>query len=856
MKLLEEVIRGGQTTMHNWRMGLQIAGVVSWKMLRRCTVVSLVLFAIFRLEHARLQAAWLYIKVKALGGFMGGDGPYAYKSGNETRQYDADTIRTHPYFSGAWDHMLDTGISALVAAAVATVVLGALALMWFKWRGRDLGGVRHIRGGSRVSAPDLDRLAKKTYRGRNRRAPVYRLAGVRYPANGETLHTLIVGSTGTGKTVAMSDLLDQIRRRGDKAIVYDMLGSFVPPFYDPAKDHILNPFDARSAGWTVFSDVSKPHDCETMAAALMPQFKDTADPFWVNAARSLFSSGAKTLLKDIQAMRAKGGPDAEKADRAARLGNQMLLNLVVKADLGTLARRLEETVAQSVIDPKNPKTALSVRTVLTTYLGVLEDLPVPDRLFSIRRWVRGAEDSFLFLSSTSETQGRMQSLIATWLEIATVAILAQGHNENRRTWIIIDELPTLSQIPSLTSLLRLGRQYGACAVLGTQAISELRQIYDRNGAETISANCNTRLSLHTPDMPTAQWQADNFGRREQAVRNESVSLGSSEIRDGRSYTERDEVKQLVLPSEIMGLPALGGFLKMAQLDAVADVVLVPRDREKREPSFIEAPAPDAQPPENGQSGKKPSGPPPNPDPGPVPDPANGVPAAEPASGENANSPAPAPSPPSLPAGPAVNAAPAGGVGGIGEPPAWLDAPEKAGGFPKKPNPDQQILPLGTPSGGQAPPQSNRANGTNGPVGQSRPNKPNGSNGPSRPPEQPRPDKTDKQPSTAANNTPLPGNFTNKNHWLWAEAQRRAGQGLESAQDTPQDAWTANKKPGPVKAADTTETDDKNASSNGFSAFHRLIPSPEDRSGKDGGGNKKQGKPRSESGSEGQSGGGG
>ena len=36
---------------------------------------------------------------------------------------------------------------------------------------------------------------------------------------------------------------------------------------------------------------------------------------------------------------------------------------------------MEGTVAQSIVDPDNPKTALSVRAMLTANLGALEFLP-------------------------------------------------------------------------------------------------------------------------------------------------------------------------------------------------------------------------------------------------------------------------------------------------------------------------------------------------------------------------------------------------------------------------------------------------------------------------------------------------
>ena len=52
--------------------------------------------------------------------------------------------------------------------------------------------------------------------------------------------------------------------------------------------------------------------------------------------------------------------------------------------------------------------------------------------------------------------------------------------------MILDELPTLHQVPSLQPGLAESRQFGGCFVLGVQVASALRDLYGRNGAETIS----------------------------------------------------------------------------------------------------------------------------------------------------------------------------------------------------------------------------------------------------------------------------------------------------------------------------------------------------------------------------------
>ena len=72
---------------------------------------------------------------------------------------------------------------------------------------------------------------------------------MRIPQRAEGQHIELMGDTGTGKTRLIMQLLVQIRERGHSAIVYDPACEFVQRFYDPSKDIILNPLDARCPYW-------------------------------------------------------------------------------------------------------------------------------------------------------------------------------------------------------------------------------------------------------------------------------------------------------------------------------------------------------------------------------------------------------------------------------------------------------------------------------------------------------------------------------------------------------------------------------------------------------------------------------
>ncbi len=592
-KVGSNTLRGGQTFFHGLRMWGQMVRPALF-----VTALCVVAFPAWNTYRETEWYDWYASGMATLAEAKLALG-YSETSGQEVKMRDGryetmsildlaastDALRTRErlrdrVFAGARD-------GALASAAAMPLIL---ALFWF--RGRRLNRATRIRGAELATARQLRRRVRPAHRRLRdalfaRPAP-YTIAGVPFPDRAETRHTIVSGTTGSGKTVLISDLVAQIRDRGERCVVYDKMGSYTRSFYDPDRDVLLNPLDARAPRWSPFHEARSPRDFDTMAAALIPQQKDTVDPFWVTAARQLFANGAGVL-------REKGVTE-----------NSVLVDHLLKTELAALAEAMEGTVAQSIVDPENPKTALSVRAMLTAHLGALEVLSDEGTPFSIRDWIAdenrgghrgGHRGGFLFLTSRADQHASLRGLISTWIEIAVNALLSLDQDDGRRVWIVLDELPTLHQVPSLQPGLAESRQFGGCFVLGIQVISALRDLYGRNGAETISGLCGTRAVLSAPDEDTARWSAASLGRAEVEEAVEGLSYGANTIRDGVSLTPRRELRPLALASEIMRLESLHGYLRFPGPLPAATIALDYVDRPKRAERFAarrDAHAPEAE----------------------------------------------------------------------------------------------------------------------------------------------------------------------------------------------------------------------------------------------------------------------
>lgn len=71
----------------------------------------------------------------------------------------------------------------------------------------------------------------------------------------EVMNFLIHGTIGVGKSTLIRWLLDFIRKRGDRAIIYDSGCTFTETHYNPDTDFILNAHDERCANWYMWGNV-------------------------------------------------------------------------------------------------------------------------------------------------------------------------------------------------------------------------------------------------------------------------------------------------------------------------------------------------------------------------------------------------------------------------------------------------------------------------------------------------------------------------------------------------------------------------------------------------------------------------
>lgn len=378
------------------------------------------------------------------------------------------------------------------------------------------------------------------------------LAGVPVPLQAESKHFKCIGTTGTGKSTAIRGILATALQRGDRAVIADPDGGYLGRFHDSARgDVILNPFDARSLKWDLFSELAKDYDVEQLARSLIPD-ATASDRSWTGYARTFFTAVTRQA-------HAAGVSDVAE-----------LYRLLVTADSSELRALVRGTAAQPFLDEHNARMFDSIRSVTSSAVGALDYVGRQDAMpFSVRQWVARGSDTrcggVLFMPYQAGQIAALRSTISAWMRLAIFSAMDQPEGD-QRLWFVIDELDALGPIDGLKDALARLRKFGGRCVLGFQSIGQVAQTYGHDEAQTIIENCGNTLLLRCSASQgggTAHFASRLIGQRE-VLR--TTRSSNRRLTDWFSSTTRSEhigIESAVMDSEIEQLRDGQGFVKLS-----------------------------------------------------------------------------------------------------------------------------------------------------------------------------------------------------------------------------------------------------------------------------------------------------
>jgi hypothetical protein len=453
----------------------------------------------------------------------------------------------------------------LTEHATAFELSGLVTLMLIGYLGglaaaREKTDLTHKRGTRIEDGIRLQRSRRRRRRGGQ--GNEITLAGIPIPLTDEAKHFKMIGTTGTGKSTAIRELLGGVLARGDRAVIADPDGGYLNRFYDENRgDVILNPFHPRAHTWNLYGELTATHDVEQLARSLIPDH-DGADKSWRGYARTFFTAVARQTN------------DAGIHDLAE------LYRLLTSASTDELRILTTGTPAQPFLEGGNERMFGSIRSVTGASLTVLDYLSTQTGPpVSVREWVRTGR-GVLFLPYQADQIAALRSIISAWLRLAIFQTMTGGEGD-QRLWFIVDELDALGPIDGLKDALARLRKFGGRCVLGFQSVAQVSSTYGHGEAQTIVENCSNTLILRcsaSENGGTARFASKLIGEREVIRRTISKTRRSGLFTDPHHSVSRGEqhvTEAAVLAAEVEQLADLTGYLKFASHPAWLTVRLHP-----------------------------------------------------------------------------------------------------------------------------------------------------------------------------------------------------------------------------------------------------------------------------------------
>lgn len=365
-------------------------------------------------------------------------------------------------------------------------------------------------------------------------------------------HFCVFGTTGSGKSTFIKSLVFQAMQLNKRIFVFDEKKEYTKILYQEERSVLIAAWDKRGTPWNIARDASNRSSISLIASCMLPD-RGEKDAIWVKGARLIF----RGMMTWLQAREKQWGWSE--------------LSRMLSLDQATMHKGLLRHFpsAAQLISEKG-RTTQGFYIQLISELDWIEDLaeawPQAYRSsFSIRDWLsQESEHRTLIVQSDSRFSNIGSPLCSALLSLLSSYFLALPERDCEETWLFIDEAASLPFSPCLIKWLELARSRGGRAVIGTQSLSQLRDIYGIESSNTLLNLTSNVISMRMGAAgEEAEFASSIFQKR-------TVERPSSSA-ENATWSRIEE--NVVSPADLVNLPpkdskGIWGFLMIPGWDAV------------------------------------------------------------------------------------------------------------------------------------------------------------------------------------------------------------------------------------------------------------------------------------------------
>lgn len=332
----------------------------------------------------------------------------------------------------------------------------------------------------------------------------------------DVYNTLITGSTGSGKTNLVNQIILDRKRFKMRSIIFDIKGDYLQTFYRPGKDILWDITDARSVLWNFLKEAEDKAQLKQFAYYLFEDIPGDNNPFFRSAAREMLFS----KLLDIW--------------MADKTGNDDFIQKINDINAGDVKKQ-------------NPD-------VINTYKDQIANLQFVNTTgdeFKLKEWLRNPNDRRnIFVGVNLEYIDIQRPFFRIFLSIINAMITGKSWSNTEHIRIYIDEFGNIGEIDNIDSALSLCREQRVGYTLSTQSLINIRALY-RNKFNNIIENCNNIYNFKAKDSASARIISESYGMEDE--KQMLLSQGSSSSNQSVSMTENLRKEYIVKVKDLTEL---------------------------------------------------------------------------------------------------------------------------------------------------------------------------------------------------------------------------------------------------------------------------------------------------------------
>lgn len=334
-------------------------------------------------------------------------------------------------------------------------------------------------------------------------------------------HTLLIGSTGCGKTTLLNRMIEQLHRdmsRDDVMIIFDSKGDFYSNFGRRPGSVLLGnseQYYSASVRWNIFKEIcadgrqdrSIVSNAQEICRNLFAEReKRSNNPFFPNAARDLLASLLIFLIRT---------GENDTAFRSEFFYNDKFKSLLDCCDVEQLMNFLSfDADARSVssyIDGGGEQASGVLAEMYSIVRDIFTGIFAEHGAFSIREFVRKKGGRTLFVEYDLSIGQTLTPMYRLLFDLALKEALGRQRAEGN-VYLILDEFRLLPYLQHIDDGVNFGRSLGVKIIAGVQNVEQLFETYGENRGRSILAGFSNLFQFHNDDPSTLKYLTERSGR--------------------------------------------------------------------------------------------------------------------------------------------------------------------------------------------------------------------------------------------------------------------------------------------------------------------------------------------------------